>query len=125
MTRRRDSYRSTAMPAGVTMRLGSAIVALLILGMIYSRARDPRTWRWLAPEDGAPPVAAVPAQAGQAGQPATPPVAPAEVVVSGPTDLDEADSQEVQTQFDAISDKRELAREDMPAYWRLMRWTRA
>ncbi|MFO1095299.1 MAG: hypothetical protein U0992_18645 [Planctomycetaceae bacterium] len=125
MSRRRDRSRSTAMPAGVTMRLGSAIVALLILGMIYSRARDPRTWRWLAPEDGAPPVAAIPAQAGQGAPPVTPPVAPVEVVVPGPTDLDEADSQEVQTQFSALGDKSALAKEDMPAYWRVMRWTRA
>lgn len=111
------------MPAGVMLRLSSAVVALLIVGMMYSRARDPRTWRWLAPEDGAPPVAALPAHAGPNAP--TPPTAPTETVVPGPTDLDELDSPEVQTQFAALGDKAELAREDMPAYWRLMRWTRA
>lgn len=119
--RERRRYRSnSSMPGGVMLRLSSAIVALLILGMIYSRAREPRTWRWMAPEGDMPPVAAIPAQAG----PQTP-AAPAETVVEGPTDLDEANSPDVQTQFAAIGDKSELAAEDMPAYWRLMRWTRA
>src|SRR5690606_17232434 len=77
------------------------------------------TWRWLADENAAPPVAAIPAQAGPGAAP------PADTVVPGPTDLDEAESQEVQTQFEAIGDKSELAPEDMPAYWRLMSWTRA
>jgi len=108
------------MPGSVMLRLSSAIVALLILGMIYSRAREARTWRWMAPEGDVPPVAAIPAQAG----PQTPP-APTETVVEGPTDADEASSPDVLTQFAAIGDKSDLAAEDMPAYWRLMRWTRA
>lgn len=106
------------MPGSVMLRLSSAIVALLILGMIYTRARDPRTWRWMAAEDDALPVAAIPAQSG-------PDAAPAETVIPGPTDLEEFDSPEVQTQFAAIDDRSALAPEDMPAYWRLMRWSRA
>jgi hypothetical protein len=109
------------MPGNVMLRLSSAIVALMILGMIYSRARDPRTWRWMAPEDDVPPVAAIPAQAG----PNAAPPAPTETVVEGPTDLDELNSPEVQTQFAAIGEKSELALEEMPAYWRLMKWSRA
>lgn len=113
--------RSSSMPGNVMLRLTSAMVALLILGMIYTRARDPRTWRWLADEGGAPPVAAIPAPQ----SPATVPTTPAETVVPGPTDLDELDSPQVQKQFAAIGDKAELDTADMPAYWRLMKWARA
>jgi hypothetical protein len=74
----------------------------------------------MAPEGDAPAVAAIPAQAGTQL-----PSAPTETVVEGPTDVEEANSPEVQTQFLAIGDKLELAAEDMPAYWRLMRWARA
>jgi len=106
------------MPGSVMLRLSSAIVALMILGMIYARAREPRTWRWMAPEGDVPPVAAIAAQA-------APDTKPVETVVAGPTDADELDSPEVQTQFAAIGEKAELASEEMPAYWRLMRWARA
>ena len=123
--RRRVRYaaRSSSMPGNVMLRLSSAIVALLILGMIYTRARGPRAWRWLGEEDGAAPVAvvAIRAQAGSQGTPTR----PEELVIPGPTDLDERESPEVQNQFLAVGDKTALDKADMPAYWRLMRWARA
>lgn len=107
------------MPGSVMMRLCSAIIALMILGMIYNRARDARTWRWLAEEEGA-------AKAGVLLQvPAPLALTPAEEIVASPTDLEEFDSPEVQTQFAAIGEKSELAPEEMPLYWRFMKWTRA
>lgn len=113
MRRDRHRTRSSGIPSNVMLRLSSGIVLLLILGLIYSRARDPRTWRWLAEDEGAP----------AARTQLTPP--PDEVVVPGPTDLDEADDPEVQTLFAAIGEKAELAPEEMPAYWRSMCWARA
>ncbi|MBL8849330.1 MAG: hypothetical protein JNG89_06580 [Planctomycetaceae bacterium] len=117
--RRRARSRPTGMPGGTMMRLGSALIALMIIGMMYTRARDPRTWRWLADRDGQAGVAA-------AATPAAPPVAqPPEEIVPNPTDVNEYSSPDVQTEFAAIGEKSPLAVEEMPLYWRLMKWARA
>jgi len=39
-----------------------------------------------------------------------------------PLDLDPEQRRRIDTEFQAIQDKRPLAEEEMPAYWRLMRW---
>ncbi|HEY5314137.1 MAG TPA: hypothetical protein VIK18_16515 [Pirellulales bacterium] len=45
--------------------------------------------------------------------------------VQGPLDADPEEREDAQEQFLAVSDKEELTAVDMPAYWRLMRWSRS
>ena len=84
------SYRPASAgfsPQGAGMRIGSLICLLLVVGMLYSRARRPETWAWLVNEgtDAAPTekgpapptrVAAAPAKADKSAAPRTPDAAP-------------------------------------------------
>jgi hypothetical protein len=112
------------------LRMGTL---LIILGLIYSWVSKPQSWRWLesdpeaaASSDDRPGGSAV-AQA----QPASTDQshsgnekATAETVVPAPTDLDKAEWERSASLFEAVSDKTALAPEEMPAYWRLMKWAR-
>ncbi|HEX3658398.1 MAG TPA: hypothetical protein VHV55_21590 [Pirellulales bacterium] len=44
--------------------------------------------------------------------------------LEGPLDADPEERDAAKEQFQALSDKEDLAAVDMPAYWRLMRWSR-
>lgn len=46
-----------------------------------------------------------------------------ETLLSGPNDLQALEESQANEQFQAVSDKAPLAAEEMPAYWRLMRWS--
>ena len=46
-----------------------------------------------------------------------------ETLVSGPNDLQALQATEATEQFQAVSDKTPLTAEEMPSYWRLMRWS--
>jgi hypothetical protein len=91
-----------------------------VLVMLMQWARDPKTWRWIAPDDEvaqAEPEIDVP-----------PPIeekSPIDDVriAAGPTDLDPAERESAREEFQAVADKAPLAPEEMPAYWRLMAWT--
>lgn len=120
-------------------QLFSMITLLIIVGLIYVRARDPQTWRWLAQDAAAddaeqePRAKSTRANSSQAEapgaehSPAPQPRAarPSEVVVAGPTDLDPEELEGAARQFPALSDKSPLSPSEMPAYWRLMKWARA
>jgi hypothetical protein len=103
------------------LRLGSLILVLCVMGMMYYRAKDPDTWRWLASDD-------------RKEQPATstdsPPssvesVQAAESVIEGPNDTD-ADQQETFRELaQALTDNESLTAEEMFAYWQLVDWSRA
>jgi len=112
--------RAFAQPAPAT-RLTSLLMMLFVLGLMYSRAKDPATWRWLAPE----PLAAAdqPVETREAKTREHPRAV--DEVVAGPTDEDPDEWDEAQRLFGAISDKAALDRTEMPAYWRLMKWARA
>jgi hypothetical protein len=115
----------------------SMIAMLVILGMIIAKASDPATWAWLvndqeaaeqAAGDGADergdaaPAAALPAAALPAAAPVT--AHAAETVLPGPTDQDIEESDGAAEEFLALTDGAlELSKEEMPAYWRLFRWT--
>lgn len=111
---------------------------MVILALIYTHARDPQTWRWMAPQaddDAAPQPAAnreaaaqlVPAVPDKSGakQAAAPAARPWETVIPGPTDANADELAEARVQFGALTDQSPLTAVDMPAYWRLMRWSRA
>ncbi len=46
-----------------------------------------------------------------------------ETMVSGPNDLQALEETQARNLFQAVTDKAPLAAEEMPAYWRLMRWS--
>ena len=112
-------------------RLMSMLGMLAVLWMMMVRAGDQDTWRWLANDPGGgrdrDVLAEVPAEP---QQPAAKPAekSPAEwspPVVPGPTDEDPEEWDAAREQFQAVSDKESLHGEEMPAYWRLLRWARA
>ncbi|HEV3006540.1 MAG TPA: hypothetical protein VGX78_18870 [Pirellulales bacterium] len=101
---------------------------LVVLGMLISVARRPSTWQWLAP--GGPEVAAVgkPRHDEAPKEEAKPEKAllealPGETLVAGPNDLDPEEMKKAEYEFQAISDKEPFAAEEMPSYWRLLRWS--
>jgi hypothetical protein len=97
------------------------ICCLLILGMIYSHAKNPQTWRWLVNEGNVRADAAT--EPNNDDKPAEP--APKEAIIPGPTDDDPAESKAAQPLFDIQTDRAPLAPTEMPAYWTAMRWARA
>lgn len=119
--RRRRRIRTVAPSSTREMtRVATLIGMLFVLGMLIARAGDPATWRWLADDhDDAGGVAAM----------ARPDVAARkdqwqETVVPGPADNDPEEAEAAGEEFQALNDKAPLAAEEMPAYWRLMRWSR-
>ena len=92
-------------------RLATMIVMLVVLGMLISRAADPRTWNWLTAE---------PKIESRAADVATD---EPEIISPGPTNLDPEERAAAVEQFQAVTDRTiELSREEMPAYWRLFNW---
>jgi hypothetical protein len=98
------------------MRLLSMITMLVVLGMIIYRAADPATWAWLAGDQQHP----APRHAAVAAPTA---VQQPETIIPGPTDEDVEEWEAAEEQFQAVTDGSiELAREEMPSYWRLFSW---
>ncbi len=116
MRRDRRRFARGAFSNGLGFRLPSMIMALLILGLIYSNAKDPAMWQWLA-SDAAAAQGAAAATAPAANQP--------EEIVPGPTDEDPAEAAEAAELFQVINDRQPLEVLEMPAYWTLLRWARA
>jgi len=111
MTRTIERARSGFYRSGGMPRLASMIVMLVILGMLISRAADPRTWTWLTAE----PKSKFHAEDAAKSDP--------EIISPGPTDLDPEERAAAAEEFQAITDRTiELSREEMPAYWRLFSW---
>lgn len=121
--RRLGQPTDTLFPGGAMLRAGSMVCCLLILGMIYTHARNPRTWRWLVNDDEARAAAAKENAGDVAFAASNKPTR--ETIVPGPTDDDPEESKAAQPLFDVLSDREPLAATDMPAYWRAMRWVRA
>src|SRR5262245_7676361 len=111
MTRTIERARSGFYRSGGMPRLASMIVMLVILGMLISRAADPRTWTWLTAE----PKSKFHAEDAAKSDP--------EIISPGPTDLDPEERAAAAEEFQAITDRTiELSREEMPAYWLLFSW---
>ncbi len=146
MRRRRSRRRAfgplASDPTSALLRLGTL---LIVLGLIYSWASKPQSWRWLEDNSAASDSATSDAVASDAtdgnmalaamdpttrtakdvAPSAAAKHAPDEAILPGPIDTDAAEGQQAQHLFEAVSDKTVLAPEEMPAYWRLMKWTRA
>ena len=102
---------------GEWFRFVSMIMTLVILTMMFLRARDASMWRWLVNDHS-------PSSAADVAQVPAPSDGDVELF-DGPTDEDPDEADAARELFAAISDKAALAPEEMPAYWRLWRWTRA
>jgi len=114
---RRTAYRDQS--GRLKARLFSMVVMLVVIGMLYSRAKDARTWSWLVSSSGEETTVA-------AVDPAAPPVVPPEeTVLEGPTDLTEGQREEVGKLLAAVTDRQKLVDVEMPAYWRLLGWAQA
>lgn len=91
------------------LRLASGLIFLAVLYQMMVIARQPSVWRFLVQEEELVPV---------------PPPSPAAVPNDGPTDLDPDEREIAREHFQAITDKEKLTAEEMPVYWRMMRWAR-
>lgn len=129
MSRRRLPLRS-APPSGFSgsemLRLASLVLLLAVITMLYFRARDPDTWRFLARADRKPREAASQQDSAPGTEPtkSAPALTPTETVVPGPNDTDVDEQGSFREAAEAITDNEDLTREEMFAYWRLFEWAR-
>ncbi len=91
---------------------------LFVIGILYTRAKDARTWAWLAPASEQQ-DAVVQASATVAAEPVQ------ETILPGPTDLDAGQQDEAKKLLAAVTDRQKLVDVEMPAYWRLLGWAQA
>ncbi|HVX10181.1 MAG TPA: hypothetical protein VHC22_03165 [Pirellulales bacterium] len=119
MTRRhRTSPRAGLFTGREFSRLSAAILMLVVLAMIIASASRPATWTWLTGEGVGRAADAYAPKTARADLPAW-----QETVRAGevsPDDPEERDA--AREEFEAVSDKAALAAEEMPSYWRLLRW---
>lgn len=120
----RAAHRLTSpgFPRRELFRLMSMLMMLVIVGMLMYRTRDPSLWRWLADDDRS----VEPTQTGGESTPvAADPSEPefVETQVSGPDDRQPFEQSEAERLFQAVSDKEPISAEEMPSYWKLMRWS--
>ncbi|QDT53774.1 hypothetical protein Pan44_17970 [Caulifigura coniformis] len=120
MTRRSRRTENRDQSGRLKARLFSMIVMLAVIGLLYNRARDARTWTWLVSEPGANEEVAA-----QASAPPAKVVSAKETVLDGPTDLDEEQRAEAAKLLAAVTDRQKLVDVEMPAYWRLLGWAQA
>jgi hypothetical protein len=111
-------------------RLLTLIGMLVVMFMIMNRAKDPRTWQWLTNESAdqwqeagtgkdAGGLAAVDQRQeieAADGSESTEP--------RGFTDLDPEEIEAAREEFQAVSDRAPMLKEEMPSYWRLLKWAR-
>lgn len=99
------------------LRLSSAIFLLGIVGLLYVQAKKSSSWRTIAADQAAEEAAARPVVA--VGAPWQ------ELVVKHPGHTDEEEIDALKEELQAIGDMTELAAEEMPAYWRMVKWSYA
>lgn len=97
------------------------LLGLAVLWMIYTTARKPDNWSWLATRgqgdadnqiDMATTIDNTTANAGL------------ETVISGPNDLVPEEQQQFKKNSGLVRDRTELMRREMTSYWQLMAWGR-
>ncbi len=113
--------RRAIRPFGASMPPTRWLSALLMLGivwMIYDRSRDPRLWQWIEESKSSDVTTSIPA----APVAATP---EQETLVEGPDDRDEDSVKELNDRLYFVTDRAQLRKREMLAYWQLMAWSRA
>lgn len=113
------------------VRFVTVIVMFGVVFLLFSRAKDASTWRWLVtdaePSNGGPVESASPGLIQTADDRATTAVHGLSATATEPagaTDLDADELEQARWEFQAVEDKSPLLREEMPSYWRLVSWIR-
>jgi hypothetical protein len=119
MRRMRDRRPGGLFRGSELARLMTMVVMLGVVVLLFDRARDPGTWRWLAPDAPAEANASRQTSASEGG-PAE--VAAPEPAADGPTDRDPQELDAAREEFEAVTDKAPLGPEETPVYWRLLSW---
>jgi hypothetical protein len=97
------------------------LMMLVVVGLLIVQTRNASLWRWAAnsdDEDSNSATTAAESQSSGAEEETF-----VETLVSGPNDLQAFEQSQAEYQFQAITDKTPNAAEEMPTYWRLMRWS--
>lgn len=92
---------------------------LVVVALVYAQARDAKNWQWLAAADK---DAAAPS--GEKPPNGSRPVWQ-EIRIDASNDRDEEEHAIGRMQLDAVLDKAPLQNVEMPAYWRLLKWSRS
>lgn len=100
----------------------SLLMTLAVLGALYNQVRDPNMWRWLAPGREARADVGAPAAPAEPKKPSTEFLR--ETIVEGPNDLDDGQMVDFKAMCRVIEDKKPLKNYEMPAYWKLAKWSR-
>ncbi len=112
MRRRFRRSASGKFPADALSPLFRTVAFLIVLGLIYSWARNPQSWRWLESNSEATPS---PGERGTRatgadGHDAAGKASPAEIIVPGPTDQNESEAAAARNLFQAVSDRAPFRR---------------
>ena len=103
----------------------SLLMGLLVIGMLYQRAKEPQFWSWLTNESRADS-----ADVDESAQPKeslpTPRTAlvTSENITPGPNETDADELAQLRSSLKVVLDRQPLQDVDMSAYWQLMRWSR-
>lgn len=121
--------RRQARPFGHTLpstRILSLLMALVVLAMIYQRAKEPRFWRWLTNESLAEPDdrPATPTPSADDARPKNNVANVREIIVPGPNESDPDELAKLRSNLKAVQDRQPLQPFEMSAYWRLLGWSR-
>ncbi|MBC7819960.1 MAG: hypothetical protein IAG10_24010 [Planctomycetaceae bacterium] len=121
--------RRLARPFGHTVssaRILSLLMGLAVLAMLYQRAKEPQFWHWMINESRADaeddktkavqPADGVNSQSNTANK--------QETIVPGPNETDPDELAKLRSNLKSIQDRQPLQPHEMPAYWRLMGWSR-
>ncbi|MBI5761359.1 MAG: hypothetical protein HZA46_22860 [Planctomycetales bacterium] len=106
-------------------RLMSMVVLLLLLWSLINQARQPSMWNWIAePDNRSAETRAADLESSRDVE-SSPTAGSQEKIEPGPTDKEPAEWEAIKKEFAAVGDKTALGAEEMPAYWRLMKWSRS
>ena len=121
--------RRLARPFGHTVssaRILSLLMGLAVLAMLYQRAKEPQFWRWMTNESRADaedeqskstsPVGGLKSSGSVANT--------IENIVPGPNETDPDELANLRSNLKSIQDRQPLQPHEMPAYWRLLGWSR-
>jgi hypothetical protein len=99
------------------------LMALAVLAMLYQRVKEPQFWRWMTNESRADTddIQSRPAEKSKSlGVTAS----TQEEIIPGPNETDPDELAKLRSNLKSIQDRQPLLPHEMPAYWRLLGWSR-
>ena len=102
------------------------LMGLAVLAMLYQRAREPQFWRWMTNESRADTEDEQTKTSPRADGAKSPDKAAntSEFIVAGPNETDPDELANLRSNLKSIQDRQPLQPHEMPAYWRLLGWSR-